>query len=117
MYKLVLLASKGTFIMYAIIETGGKQYRVEQGMRLDVERLQGEPGETHVFERVLMLGGDGEARIGKPVLDGAKVSARIIDHHRTDKVIVFKMKRRKKHRVKRGHRQLHTRIEITGIEG
>lgn len=103
--------------MYAIIETGGKQYRVERGMQLDVERIQGEPGDTHVFERVLMLGGEGEPRIGKPLVDGAKVQARIIDHHKADKVIVFKMKRRKKHRVKRGHRQLHTRIEITEIEG
>jgi large subunit ribosomal protein L21 len=103
--------------MYAIIHTGGKQYRVEKGMRLDVERLSGEPGDTHVFERVLLLGGSGDTRIGTPVVEGAKVSARIVDHHKADKVMVFKMKRRKKYRVKRGHRQLHTRIEITDIEG
>ncbi len=103
--------------MYAIIQTGGKQYRVEKGMRLDVEKLDGAPGDTLVFDRVLMLGGQGDARIGTPVVQGAKVSARIIDQHKGDKVIVFKMKRRKKYRVKRGHRQLQTRVEITEIEG
>jgi large subunit ribosomal protein L21 len=115
-YKLDLLESEGADVMYAIIETGGKQYRVEKGMRLDVERLDAEPGETFVFERVLMLGGGEEPRVGTPVVDGARVSARVIDHHRADKVMVYKMKRRKTYRVKRGHRQLHTRVEITEIE-
>ena len=103
--------------MYAIIETGSKQYWVEQGMTLDVEHLPGEPGEVHVFERVLMLGDEGEARVGRPTLDGATVSARIVEQGKGPKVVVFKMKRRKKHRVTRGHRQQYTRVEITSIEG
>jgi large subunit ribosomal protein L21 len=103
--------------MYAIIETGGKQYRVEKGMKLDVERLEGEPGQKHVFERVLLLGEQEGTRVGTPLVEGASVSARIVEHAKADKVLVFKMKRRKKHRVKRGHRQERTIVEITDIEG
>jgi large subunit ribosomal protein L21 len=103
--------------MYAIIETGGKQYRVEKGMKLEVERLPGEPGETLVFDRVLLLGDDAQTRIGKPVVEGASVSALIIEQGKAAKVLVFKMKRRKKYRVRRGHRQLQTYIEITDIKG
>ena len=103
--------------MYAIIETGGKQYRVEQGMKLAIESLPGDPGATLVFDRVLVLGEGPVTRVGTPVIAGAKVSAKIIEHGRADKVVVFKMKKRKKHRVHRGHRQHETRIEITSIEG
>jgi large subunit ribosomal protein L21 len=103
--------------MYAIIETGGKQYRVEKGMTLEVERLPGEPGDTHVFDRVLLLGSEKDTRIGTPVVDGAKVKARIVTQAKGPKVVVFKMKRRKKHRVRRGHRQAQTTVEITDIKG
>ena len=103
--------------MYAIIETGGKQYRVEKGMRLGVEKLEGEPGDSLVFDRVLLLGGDDETRIGTPLIEGARVSATILEQAKDPKVVVFKMKRRKKHRVRRGHRQEKTLVEITEIEG
>jgi len=103
--------------MYAIIETGGKQYRVEEGMRLGVERLDGEPGAKHVFDRVLLVGGKGETRVGTPCVEGAKVSAKIVEQVKDRKIIVFKMKRRKGRRVKRGHRQMVTVVEITGIKG
>ena len=103
--------------MYAIIDTGGKQYRVEQGMKLAVESLPGDPGATLVFDRVLVLGEGQSVRVGTPLVKGAKVSAKILEQARADKVHVFKMKKRKKHRVHRGHRQHETRIEITAIEG
>jgi large subunit ribosomal protein L21 len=113
----VLLESKETVTMYAIIETGGKQYRVEKGMQIRVEKLPGEPGDKHVFDRVLLVGDDKDTRIGTPVVKGAKVSAKILDQGKAPKIVVFKMKRRKKYRVKRGHRQPTTFVEITGIKG
>jgi large subunit ribosomal protein L21 len=113
----MLPGTKEAVQMYAIIETGGKQYRVEKGMKLEVEKLPGEPGETHVFDRVLLVGEDGKTRIGTPVVKGAKVSARILEHAKAGKVVVFKMKRRKKSRTRRGHRQLQTSVEITDIKG
>ena len=100
--------------MYAVIATGGKQYRVAQGESLRVEKLDGAKGDTVVFDRVLMLGGE-EPVIGKPLVPGAKVEARILAQDRAKKIIVFKFRRRKNYRRKQGHRQPYTELLITGI--
>lgn len=100
--------------MYAVIETGGKQYRVNAGQTVRVERLEGEIGSTIKLDKVLMLGGD-KAQIGSPYVKGATVDAEIVEQHRTRKVLVFKYKRRKGYRVKKGHRQHYTALKITNI--
>lgn len=102
---------------YAVIETGGKQYRVSEGDYLTVERLPVEAGTEITIDRVLMLGGDGSTRIGTPVVDGATVTATIDEHLRGEKIVVFKFKKRKRYRRKQGHRQELTRLTITGITG
>ena len=102
---------------YAVIETGGKQYRVSVGDRLTVERLATDAGSEITFERVLLVGGDGSTRVGTPVVDGATVTATVDDHHRGEKIIVFKYKPKKRYRRKMGHRQELTRLTITGITG
>ncbi len=103
--------------MYAVIKTGGKQYRVAHGDVIKVERLAGEVGQTIAFEHVLMVGGgDGaEPRIGAPLLDGARVTAEVLEQARAPKIIVFKKKRRKNYRRKHGHRQLQTVLRIQDI--
>lgn len=103
--------------MYAVIKTGGKQYRVSPGDRLRVEKLPGEPKSTITFDQVLMVGGDAAVRVGKPSVAGVKVNAEIVAQGRAKKIIVFKMKRRKNYRRKNGHRQPFTELHITGIEG
>ncbi|MCU0691211.1 MAG: 50S ribosomal protein L21 [Polyangiaceae bacterium] len=100
--------------MYAVIKTGGKQYRVSEGQTVRVEKLTGEPGETVTFEHVLMLGGD-TPKIGQPTVAGAKVEAKIVAQDRAKKIIVFKFRRRKNYRLKNGHRQPYTELQITGI--
>ena len=100
--------------MYAVIRTGGKQYRVAQGDRLRVEKLPGEPGSKITFEEVLMIGGD-KVSVGAPLVKGAKVSAEIVAQERAKKVIVFKFRRRKNYRRKRGHRQPFTELKITDV--
>lgn len=100
--------------MYAVIKTGGKQYRVTEGQRLRVEKLPGNPGESLVFEEILLVGGE-SLRIGQPHVAGAKVSAEIVTHARDKKIIVFKLRRRKNYRRKQGHRQPFTELKITGI--
>ena len=100
--------------MYAVIRTGGKQYRVTEGDRLRVEKLPGEVGLDITLDEVLMLGGD-KVAIGKPLVAGAKVTARIVAQDRDKKVIVFKFRRRKNYRRKRGHRQPFTELKITGV--
>jgi large subunit ribosomal protein L21 len=105
------------FFMYAVIQTGGKQYRVSPGDQLRVERLPGDRGATVTFDNVLMVAGDGAARVGKPTVAGVKVTAQILDQDRAKKIIVFKLKRRKNYRRKHGHRQHYTELKITGIEG
>lgn len=102
--------------MYAVIQTGGKQYRVAPGETLRVEKLTGDKGATVTFDKVLMVGG-ASVRVGKPLVEGATVSAQILAQGRSKKVIVFKMKRRKNYRRKNGHRQPFTELRITGIEG
>ena len=100
--------------MYAVIKTGGKQYRGSEGDRLRVEKLPGEPGAQVTFDEVLMIGGE-KVAIGTPVVKGAKVRAEIVTQGRDKKVIVFKFRRRKNYRRKRGHRQPFTELKITGI--
>ncbi|MCX7807988.1 MAG: 50S ribosomal protein L21 [Deltaproteobacteria bacterium] len=102
--------------MYAVILTGGKQYRVRQGDRIRVERLDGEVGSTVVFDRVLMVGGE-KLAIGQPFVPGASVKAEIVAQGRDKKIIVFKFRRRKNYRRKRGHRQYYTELRITEIAG
>jgi large subunit ribosomal protein L21 len=102
---------------YAVIETGGKQYRVKVGDRLTIEKLDQESGADVSFDRVLMLGGDGSTRIGTPVVEGATVTATINQHGRGEKIVVFKYKAKKRYRRRTGHRQSQTYITITGITG
>lgn len=102
--------------MQAVIRTGGKQYSVKAGDVIEVEKLQGEPGEEIELNEVLMVSPDeGEAQIGTPVIDGAVVKAKIIGEKKGKKIVVFKFKRRKDYRNKNGHRQRYTTLEITDI--
>jgi large subunit ribosomal protein L21 len=102
--------------MYAVIRTGGKQYRVASGQVVKVERLDGEVGETVAFDQVLMVGDDqGEPKIGAPLVTGAQVTAEVLEQGKGPKVIVFKKKRRKNYRRRRGHRQLQTVLRIRDI--
>ena len=100
--------------MYAVIKTGGKQYKVAQGDRLRVEKLPASVGDTVTFDEVLLVGGDA-IKIGAPLVAGAKVEAKVIAQDREKKIIVFKFRRRKNYRRKNGHRQPFTALEITGI--
>ena len=100
--------------MYAVIKTGGKQYRVNEGDRLRVEKLEGAVGDFVQMPEVLMLGGE-TVSIGKPLVSGAKVSAQIVGQGLGKKIIVFKMRRRKRYRRKNGHRQPFTEIKVTSI--
>lgn len=102
--------------MYAVIRTGGKQYRVAADDVLEIERLTGEPGDKVEFADVLLVGGgEGDPQIGAPLVAGAMVAAEVVDHHRGDKIIIFKKKRRQNYRRKRGHRQELTTVKITDI--
>jgi large subunit ribosomal protein L21 len=100
---------------YAIIETGGKQYRVKVGDRIRVERIHAEAGTNISIDRVLLLGGSGTTQIGAPVVDGAAVTAHVDAHPRGEKIHVFKYKPKKRYRRKIGHRQELTELTITGI--
>ena len=103
--------------MYAVIKTGGKQYRVAQGDRLRVEKLAGNVGDTVSLGEVLLVGqGDG-VKVGAPLVSGAKVEAKIVAQDRGKKIIIFKFRRRKNYRRTTGHRQPFTALEITGITG
>jgi len=102
--------------LYAIIEAGGKQYRVSEGDLIDVERRSGEVGQAVDFQEVLLVGDQETIHVGKPVLAGARVVGTIAEQGKAAKIIVFKMKRRKKYRRKQGHRQLFTRVRIDQIE-
>lgn len=101
--------------MYAIIQSGGKQYRVTEGERLNLERLKGEVGQKINFDEVLLVGGDDSFQVGQPKLQGAQVVGTIVEQGKGDKILVFKMKRRKMYRRKRGHRQLFTQVQIDKI--
>lgn len=100
--------------MYAVIKTGGKQYRVSEGQKLRVEKLPGSAGDKITFGEVLLVSGD-SPKIGQPLVKGASVAAEITAQARGEKLIVFKFKRRKNYRRKNGHRQLYTELKITGI--
>ena len=102
--------------MYAVIKTGGKQYRVQPGDLLIVEKLDGEPGAKVAFGDVLMLGDADGIKLGD-ALKGAAVTAKVVGHGRADKVRIVKFRRRKHHRKQMGHRQHYTEIQITGIAG
>jgi large subunit ribosomal protein L21 len=102
--------------MYAIVETGGKQYRVESGSLLQVERLPGDVGGTVELSDVRLIHGDKGVLVGQPLVKGAKVTAEIINQGRTRSIMIFKKQRRKNYRRKKGHRQGFTKLRITGIE-
>lgn len=102
--------------MYAVFQTGGKQFRAEPGSRLRIPVLDVEPGNSVTFDHVLLAGdGDEAVKVGTPVVDGASVKAEVIRHGRGDKVIVFKRKRRKGYRKKQGHRQDFTEIRVEEV--
>ena len=101
--------------MYAIIRTGGKQYKVSEGDFLKVEKLTGNVGDTIELDEVLMVG-DAETKIGSPLIAGAKVKAQIVEQKKDRKVLVFHAKRRKGYRKTYGHRQPLTRLKILGVE-
>ena len=102
--------------MYAIIQTGGKQYRVANGDVITVEKLEGEPGQQVRFTDVRLVGGGEDTQVGTPIVPGASVLAEVADQGRGEKIVIFKMKRRKGYRVKTGHRQPYTEVKITSIE-
>lgn len=102
--------------MYAVVKTGGKQYKVSPGTFFKVEKLPGVVGDKVVFRDVLMLSQDGQMQLGKPLVEGARVSGAIVEQGREKKIIVYKMKRRKGYRRKQGHRQLYTGVKIETIE-
>ena len=103
--------------MYAVIETGGKQYRANVGDKFRVEKLYGETSTEIIFDKVIALGGEGtEARFGNPYISGARVTAEIVKQGRADKVLVFKYKSKKNIRKMRGHRQYFTEVVIRNIE-
>lgn len=102
--------------MFAVIRTGGKQYRVSENARIEVERLPGNPGDAVTLDQVLMVGGQGAVPVvGAPLVEKAAVFAEVVEQTRGDKVLIFKKKRRKNHRRLRGHRQDLTVLKITGI--
>ncbi|HPW68485.1 MAG TPA: 50S ribosomal protein L21 [Deltaproteobacteria bacterium] len=101
--------------MYAVIKTGGKQYKVEEGDRVQIEKLDAASGDTVTFDNVLFIGGDEEYQLGTPNLDGVTVDGKVVRQLRGKKIIVFKMKRRKGYRKKQGHRQNLTEVFITKI--
>lgn len=102
--------------MYAVFRTGGKQFRAEPGTRIRIPSLQAEAGSTVAFEDVLLAGdGEGEVKVGAPVVEGARVEAEVLRHGRGEKIIIFKRKRRKGYRKKQGHRQGFTEIRVSDI--
>lgn len=101
--------------MYAVVETGGKQYKVAEGQVLEVEKLPVEAGETLELDRVLMVSKDDQIEVGTPTVPGAKVVAKVLGEEKGDKVIVFKYKAKARYRRKTGHRQIHTRLAIERI--
>jgi large subunit ribosomal protein L21 len=101
--------------MYAVIRTGGKQYKVAPDDVLDIEKITGEAGDVVQFTDVLMVGGEGEPLLGAPLVDGAMVAAEVVNQHRGEKIIIFKKRRRKNSRRRNGHRQYLTAVRITEI--
>ena len=114
--SLVLVAGKQVNLMYAVIESGGKQHRVREGETLQLEKLDVPAGENICFDRVLLVGEGAEVRVGTPLVKGSQVSADVLDHGRGPKIDVVKFKRRKKYRRRQGHRQDYTTVKVTGIK-
>ena len=102
--------------MYAVVATGGKQYKVQEGEILRVEKLTGEIGAPVSFDQVLMLSDGETVQLGRPVLEGVQVKGHIVEQGKSKKILVFKYKRRKRYRRKQGHRQLFTAVKIDTIE-
>jgi len=102
--------------MYAIIETGGKQYKVQKGDTIYIEKLNANVGDTVTFDRVLAVSGEGGLKLGDPVVSGASVSAKVKEHGKGRKVVVFKYKPKKNYRRKQGHRQPYTKVVIENIQ-
>ncbi len=112
----IVSARRKIHTMYAVIETGGKQYRANVGDKFRIEKLPGETSTEIIFDKVLVVGGEGETRFGNPYVSGARVTAEIIKQGRGDKVLVFKYKSKKNIRKMKGHRQYFTEVEIKNIE-
>ena len=102
--------------MYAIIRTGGKQYRVSEGDVLNVEKLNVEEGQEVVFDEVLTVVNDGDVKVGAPTVAGAKVTAKVAKQGKAEKIFVFKYRAKSNYRKRQGHRQPYTQVEITSIE-
>ena len=102
--------------MYAVIKTGGKQYRVAEGDVLNVEKLNAEAGGEVVFDEVLTVVNDADVKIGQPVVEGAKVTAKVVEQGKGEKILVFKYKAKSNYRKRQGHRQPFTKVEISKIE-
>ena len=103
--------------MYAVVKTGGKQYRVSGGQKVKVEQLLADVGAEITLDQVLAVGEGESVKLGKPLVAGATVTAKVVAHGHGDKVHIFKMRRRKHYRKQQGHRQNYTELEITGING
>ncbi|MFK7160137.1 50S ribosomal protein L21 [Marinospirillum sp. MEB164] len=103
--------------MYAVIKSGGKQYRVKEGQTLKLEKIEVATGESIQFDEVLLVSDGENIKVGAPVVAGAKVTAEVVDHGRGDKVRIIKFRRRKHHMKRQGHRQWYTEVKITGIAG
>ena len=103
--------------MYAVIKTGGKQYRVQQGDVIFVEKINSQADETVTFEEVLLVGDGEQTKVGAPVVAGAKVEGKVLAQVKAKKVVVYKYKAKKNERKKQGHRQPYTKVEITAING
>ena len=103
--------------MFAVIVSGGKQYRVQEGQTLKLEKLAAEAGSSVEFDRVLLVGNGDDIKVGAPVVEGAKVAAEVVAHGRGEKVNIIKFRRRKHHMKRQGHRQWFTEVKITGISG
>lgn len=103
--------------MYAVIESGGKQHRVEEGEILKLEKIEAPTGDTIEFDRVLLVGGGEDVKIGTPLVDGGKVTAEVVSHGRHEKIRIVKFNRRKNYRRQAGHRQWYTEVRITAISG
>jgi large subunit ribosomal protein L21 len=101
--------------MYAVFETGGKQFRAEPGNRVRIPSLDAEPGSTVTFERVLLAGDGANIQVGAPLVSGATVTAEVLRHGREKKIIVFKRKRRKNYRKKQGHKQGFTEVQVNQV--
>ena len=102
--------------MYAVIKTGGKQYRVEEGDRLRIEKIETATGEKIEFDQVLLVADGNDVKVGQPLLDGAKVTGEVLEQGRHKKIKIVKFRRRKHHRKQQGHRQWFTEVKITGIK-